>query len=151
MLAIGIGKISCSWYSNEINCVNLLHTIIRAQFPYMAEEMSKELEITLQFDLSLKRQVILTMPIIRTGLKPIGPRSGIIHSQLFKYTQQHTACFTENNWAPHLLRPVMSCPLHIHLLVEIKTSTYMSTSSPSYNHVLILIFGKFVYVMNIQI
>ena len=34
-----------------------------------------------------------------------GPRVGIIYSWLFKYTQQYTAWFTENNWAPHLIRP----------------------------------------------
>jgi hypothetical protein len=31
---------------------------------------------------------------------PIGPRTGVIYSRLFKYTQQHTACFTENSIGP---------------------------------------------------
>ena len=31
-------------------------------------------------------------------------RGGVIYSGLFKYTDEHTACFTENNWAPHLSR-----------------------------------------------
>ena len=36
---------------------------------------------------------------------PIGPRAEVIYSRQFKYTQQHTAGFTENsNLAQHLLR-----------------------------------------------
>ena len=31
----------------------------------------------------------------RSGIKPIGPRYGVIYSRLFKYTQ-HAAGFTEN-------------------------------------------------------
>jgi hypothetical protein len=33
-------------------------------------------------------------------LLPIGPRSGVIYSWLFKYTQQHTVGFTENSIGP---------------------------------------------------
>jgi hypothetical protein len=29
------------------------------------------------------------------GLQPIGPRAGVIYCRLFKYTQQHTADFTQ--------------------------------------------------------
>ena len=36
-------------------------------------------------------------------LVPIGPRAGDIYSRLFKFTQQHTSCFTDNNWALHLM------------------------------------------------
>ena len=44
--------------------------------------------------------------LYNTGLQPIGPRA---YSPLFKYTQQHTAGFTENNnWAPRLLRPTLA-------------------------------------------
>ena len=32
----------------------------------------------------------------------------VIYSQLFKYTKQHTAGFTEKNWSPHLLRPALA-------------------------------------------
>ena len=52
----------------------------------------------------------------RTELTPIGPitliwaHPGVIYSRLFKYAQQHTAGFTENNWAPYLLR---SCPIAV--------------------------------------
>ena len=34
------------------------------------------------------------------GLKPIGPRAGVIYSWLFKYIQQHTARFTEDSTGP---------------------------------------------------
>ena len=39
-------------------------------------------------------------------LNPIGPRAegshaGVVYYRLFKYTQQHTACFKENNIGPH--------------------------------------------------
>ena len=50
----------------------------------------------------------------RIGYKPIGPifhnwaRAGVIYSQLFKYTQQHTAGFTENDWVTHLLRLILT-------------------------------------------
>ena len=44
----------------------------------------------------------------RAGLKPIGPRAGVIYYWLYKYTQQHTAGFTENNWTPHILRPTLA-------------------------------------------
>jgi len=43
-----------------------------------------------------------------TSLKPIrsiGTRTGVIYSWLFEFTQQHTAGFTENNWATHPLWP----------------------------------------------
>ena len=43
--------------------------------------------------------------IVKTSLKPIGPHAGVIYSRL--YTQQHTVGFTQNNWAPHLPRPVL--------------------------------------------
>jgi hypothetical protein len=33
-------------------------------------------------------------------LLTFGPRARVIYSRLFKYTQQHTADFTENNWVP---------------------------------------------------
>jgi len=46
-------------------------------------------------------------------LLPFEPRDGVIYSRLFKYIQQHTAGFTENNWAPRLLRPG---PVFIYLL-----------------------------------
>ena len=40
----------------------------------------------------------------RTDLKPnaepIWPRDGVIYSWLFKYAQQHTAGFTQNNIVP---------------------------------------------------
>ena len=40
--------------------------------------------------------------------KIIGLRTEIIYSRLFKYTQQHIADFTENIiWASHLLRPTL--------------------------------------------
>ena len=35
-------------------------------------------------------------------LLPIRPRVGVIYSWLFRYTQQHTACFTENSIGPWL-------------------------------------------------
>ena len=38
---------------------------------------------------------------------PIDSHVGVIYYRLFKYTQQHTAGLTENNWAPHLLRPAL--------------------------------------------
>jgi len=40
-------------------------------------------------------------------LLPVGQRAGLICSRLFKFTQQHTACFTENNWVPYFLRPTL--------------------------------------------
>jgi hypothetical protein len=40
-------------------------------------------------------------------LFPIGPRAGVIYSWLLKYTLQHTTGVTENNWGPHLLKPVL--------------------------------------------
>jgi hypothetical protein len=48
--------------------------------------------------------------IPRADHKPIGPfppnwaRARVIYARLFKSIQQHTVCFTENNWTPHLLR-----------------------------------------------
>ena len=36
-------------------------------------------------------------------LLPIGPPAGVIYSWLFKYTQQHTAGFTENSIGPGTL------------------------------------------------
>ena len=40
-------------------------------------------------------------------LVPIGRAFGVFYSRPLKYTQ-HTACFTDNNWAPHLLlRPAL--------------------------------------------
>jgi hypothetical protein len=49
-------------------------------------------------------------------LHQIGPRAVVISARviyylLFKYTQQHIACFTENNWAPHLLRAACLVPI----------------------------------------
>jgi hypothetical protein len=47
----------------------------------------------------------------RTNCSQSGFRARVIYSRLFKYTQQHTAGFTENSndfifyGAPHLLRP----------------------------------------------
>ena len=41
-------------------------------------------------------------------LLPIGSRAAVIYSRLFKHTQQHTACFTKNNWAPHPVRPALT-------------------------------------------
>ena len=32
-----------------------------------------------------------------------GSRAGVIYSRLFKYTQQHTSGFTQENWVPHLI------------------------------------------------
>ena len=55
----------------------------------------------------------------------IGPRAGVIYSWLFKYTQQHTACFTENNWAPHLLRPAMVPRQSVILRLEKDKTMYM--------------------------
>ena len=55
----------------------------------------------------------------------IGPRVGVIYSWLFKYTQQHTACFTENNWAPHLLRPAMVPRQSVILRLEKDKTMYM--------------------------
>ena len=49
----------------------------------------------------------MDIPWGRTDLKPIGQiapnwvRAGVIYSWLFKYTQQHTVGFTENNIGPH--------------------------------------------------
>ena len=48
-----------------------------------------------------------------TNCSQLGPalkmtRAGAIYSRLFKYTQKHTAGFTENsNFTPHLLSPVV--------------------------------------------
>jgi hypothetical protein len=41
-------------------------------------------------------------------LLPIGPLARDIYSWLFKYTQQHTADFTENSWGLHLLKPALN-------------------------------------------
>ena len=54
--------------------------------------------------------------VIRAGLKPIEPHAGVIYSWLFKYTQQHTAGFTENNWA-------LSWS-YLLLAVQVHTTTY---------------------------
>jgi len=79
--------------------------------------------------------------IYRTGLQPIGPIGpkwtprlrgpcwGYL-SLLVKYTQQHTAGFTENNWDPYFLRPVLynerskknSCKKY--MIVSVKTFMY---------------------------
>jgi hypothetical protein len=40
-------------------------------------------------------------------LLPIDSHVGVIYYRLFKFTQQHTAGLTENNWSPHLLRPAL--------------------------------------------
>ena len=50
---------------------------------------------------------------LQDRLKLIGPiapnwaRTDVIYSWLFMYIQQHTAGFTENNRAAHLLMPVL--------------------------------------------
>ena len=61
-----------------------------------------------QPDNGVSEQVIInnhTCILNRAGLKPIGPIARIcaIYPRLFKCTQQHTAGFTENNSAPHLI------------------------------------------------
>jgi len=55
-----------------------------------------------------------TMTSYRVGFKPTGPialqlgpalngpRAGVIYSRLFKYTDQHTACFSENCIGPRI-------------------------------------------------
>jgi len=58
-----------------------------------------------------------SQPVQKPGTEPvisqldqllsIGNRAGIIYPRLFKYSQQHTAGFTEKNWAPHLTRPAL--------------------------------------------
>jgi hypothetical protein len=61
--------------------------------------------------------------ICRTRLKLIGPiapnwaRTDVICSWLFKYIQQHTAGFTENNRAPHLLMPVLDTCMAILMYI----------------------------------
>ena len=54
-------------------------------------------------------------------LLSIGPRAGNIYSRLFRYTQQHTAGFTETNWAPHLLQPSLLPTNTIQLLCHLFT------------------------------
>lgn len=41
-------------------------------------------------------------------LLPIGPRTGVIYSGLFKLHRIHDMLYREQHWAPHLLRPVLS-------------------------------------------
>ena len=45
----------------------------------------------------------LCLSHIGTALSQLGPRSGVIYSWLFKYTQQHTAGFTENSNYFHIV------------------------------------------------
>jgi hypothetical protein len=54
----------------------------------------------------------------RAGLKSIGPRAGVICYSPFKYIQYHIAGFTENNWAPHLLRPALLLLLVVYIRLE---------------------------------
>jgi hypothetical protein len=52
--------------------------------------------------------IIYYFPLQLDQFLSIVPGAGVIYSLLFKYTQQHTACFTENNnWALHILRPTL--------------------------------------------
>jgi hypothetical protein len=51
----------------------------------------------------------LLLPI---GPAPEGPHTGVIYSRLFKYTQQHTVCFTENQ---HPLRLKSLLTKHLYL------------------------------------
>jgi hypothetical protein len=41
-------------------------------------------------------------------LLPIGSHDRVVYSRMFKYTQQYTAGFTENNWYPYLLIPTLN-------------------------------------------
>ena len=38
---------------------------------------------------------IMDVIVIRAGIKPSGPRARVIYSRLFKYTQQHTVFYRE--------------------------------------------------------
>jgi hypothetical protein len=75
--------------------------------------ITEMLEICIQTSYDQNVQLILKsyLPVVYgtpfsqlDQLLPIGHRAGVIYYQLFKYKQQHTADFTENNWVPHLLR-----------------------------------------------
>ena len=72
------------------------------------------LHVSVRHDGDRKYSAVMAsiLPLGRAVLKPIlpiapnwEPRAGVIYSRLFKYTQQHTAGFTENNSFPHILRP----------------------------------------------
>jgi hypothetical protein len=53
--------------------------------------------------------------------------AGVIYSQLFKYKQQHTAGFTENNWIRHLFRTALYIPVYTFSYTTLH-SQYISTS-----------------------
>jgi hypothetical protein len=61
---------------------------------------------------------LLYMHSTRTGLKSNGPSAGIIYYPPLKYIQYHTAGFTENNWAPHLIRPTLLVLLVVYIRLE---------------------------------
>ena len=44
----------------------------------------------------------------------LDPHVGIIYSWLFKYTQHHTACFTENSWSPCRSYLLLAVQVHRH-------------------------------------
>ena len=74
------------------------------------------------------RQVLVGL--VLSQLLPIGSRAGVMHSQLFKYTQQYTARFTKNNngLTPPKAGPGYLCltvgPVYLCLTVVIHVHIY---------------------------
>jgi hypothetical protein len=81
-------------------------------------------------------------------LLPIWHHVAVIYIRLFKYTKQHTAGFTENNWALHLPRPILfmttlytvindcRCTEHVfnrHDITEILLKVVLNTINPNQN------------------
>ena len=75
--------------------------------------------------LDLVRVLLQTGPALNQML-PIWPLDGVIYSWLFKYTQQHTAGFTENSWNPRLLRLALLAEKKQSNDVQLKISCFIT-------------------------